>query len=235
MKRKKFGFTLAELLVVVAVIAILVGVLVPALTMVRRIARETRQRAQLTTIDLALTAFRNDSGYSDYPPSFQQDEAGQEYGGAQRLAEALLGCDLLGFHPMSTWGADCNAYEPPTPSEDNLNDRSGPYLELGTATAFRLGDLFDSTALSDAGLDGDRFVICDSFGVARVILANGDIVRAGTPILYYRANTAMVTMESGTWSENIYNFEDNMVLVDQGQIRGGAPHQLSNPNVFYSS
>jgi len=59
-KRKKSGFTMVEILAVVGIIAILVGVLIPALTMVRNMARRTQQRAQLTTIDLALTAFRND-------------------------------------------------------------------------------------------------------------------------------------------------------------------------------
>ena len=139
MKRKKSGFTMVEILAVVGIIAILVGVLIPALTMVRNMARRTQQRAQLTTIDLALTAFRNDQGH--YPPSDWPlpPDPGDNYGGAQKLAEALLGRDLLGFHPDSDWDATSTTYYPANPDDDNLNDRTEMYLELTTANAFRLG------------------------------------------------------------------------------------------------
>ena len=61
-KRFLTGFTIVELLTVLAIIAMLVGLLVPALNLVRNIAKETKQKAQLTTIGLALTAFKNDEG-----------------------------------------------------------------------------------------------------------------------------------------------------------------------------
>lgn len=100
------GFTIVELLTVLAIIAMLVGLLVPALNLVRNIAKETKQKAQLTTIGLALTAFRNDDG--DYPRSDWPVPPASpgDYCGAQKLAEALLGWDLLGFHPKSAWRAD---------------------------------------------------------------------------------------------------------------------------------
>ena len=66
-KRKKSAFTLVELLIVLGIIAILVSLLIPALTMVRKMAKETQQKAQITTIELAIVAFKND--YGDYPPS----------------------------------------------------------------------------------------------------------------------------------------------------------------------
>ena len=67
MKTKKNGFTLIELLLVLMIITLLVGLLIPSLAMVRRIAKETKQKAQLAGIDMALLAFKNDFGY--YPPS----------------------------------------------------------------------------------------------------------------------------------------------------------------------
>jgi type II secretory pathway pseudopilin PulG len=98
-----------EILVVVGIIAILVGILVPAASMVQKTAREVKQKAQFTAIDLGLAAFRSD--YGDYPPSswyypLAGTGAPQDYCGAQKLAEALLGWDLLGFHPNSAWRAD---------------------------------------------------------------------------------------------------------------------------------
>ncbi len=227
-KHKKLAFTLVELLTVLAIITMLVALLIPALMAVRNMARETQQKAQLTTIEMGLTAFKND--YGDYPPS--DWPLGSDYCGAQKLAEALLGWDLLGFHPDSIWDSGGNAYDqPPPPDEENLKQRVGPYLELATTNAFKLEDLFDDPA----PLEGETFVLCDVFGVKRITLDSGNIVKAGTPILYYRANTAMTEMENATWSEQRYNFEDNMALVDLGTIKDGTAHQLSDPDVFYSA
>ena len=95
MKRNKSGFTVVELLTVITILALLVGILLPAVTAVKTAAKETKQRAQLTTIGMGLTAFKNDFG--DYPPSDVNDN----YCGAQTLAEALVGRDLLGFNRNS--------------------------------------------------------------------------------------------------------------------------------------
>ncbi len=100
--------TVIEILVVVSIIALLVGLLLPAVHTVQKMAKETKQKAQFTSIELGLAAFKSD--YGDYPPSSWQNPnaAGgrTDYCGAQKLAEALLGWDLLGFHPDSGWRAD---------------------------------------------------------------------------------------------------------------------------------
>ena len=237
MKRKKSAFTMVEILTVVGIIAILVAVLIPALTMVRRIAKETQQKAQLTAIDLALIAFKGD--YGDYPPSDWPLPPDSRYPcGAQKLAEALLGWDLLGFHPDSEWMADGRdednvnrVYDltgTDEENEENLRARRGPYLELGTANAFRLGvsapsrrdGLFDDTA----PLAGDTYVICDVFGIKKITLANGETVKAGAPILYYRANTSKKNIEHYKFEERIYNVEDNFGLIGLGRITDGKTH-----------
>jgi len=66
-RRKRTGFTIVELLAALGIIALMVGLLIPALSMVRNTAKETKQKAQFATIELALTAFKND--YGDYPRS----------------------------------------------------------------------------------------------------------------------------------------------------------------------
>jgi prepilin-type N-terminal cleavage/methylation domain-containing protein len=182
MKRRKTGFTLVELLTVLAIISMLIGLILPSMAMVRRMAKETKQKAQLNSVGLAITGFRDD--YGDYPPSTAYSDSlpTPDYSGGQKLAEALLGRDLLGFHPQSNWSAtDPTLYDPST-----LDDRKGHYLELGTKNAFRLADLFvDATPLAP-----DTHVICDVFGVTKIELANGRKVKAGAPVLYYRANTS---------------------------------------------
>ena len=73
-----------------------------------------------------------------------------------------------------------------------MDKRRGRYLELATTNAFRLGvsgpavqdGLFNNTG----SLDPARYVICDSYGVKQVTIAPGETVKAGMPILYYRAD-----------------------------------------------
>ena len=236
MERKKTGLTIIELLIVLGIIAILTGLLVPSLSVVRKTAKETKQKAQFATIGLALEAFKND--YGDYPPSSLSPGPG--YSGSQRLAEALLGWDLLGFHPSSAWRGDGldatggpGSYDPAQTRDingdgvpDTFDERKGPYLELANVGAFRLLDLFGTNALGP--LDPNTFVICDVFGAKKISMANGKIVRAGAPILYYRANT------SGKMITTIYNVGDNIFFILVKQMADGRDHPLLSPtNQFF--
>jgi type II secretory pathway pseudopilin PulG len=232
-KRKRSGLTVIEILVVVGIIALLVGMLIPAVSTVRRMAKEVKQKAQFTAIDLALAAFKDD--YGDYPPSdhFSWLADIQQYedsSGAQKLAEALLGWDLLGFHPDSGFRADGMnrwPYEaadgtrhapgayflynradiPGVPINPDIEKRKGRYVELDTANALRLGMLFD---VGTFGL-ADRFVLCDVFGKGREVVLQGPIratrVKAGHPILYYRANASQKE------SQFVYDHFDNDTLI----------------------
>lgn len=235
MERKKTGLTVVELLIVLGIIAILVGLLVPALSAVRTMAKETKQKAQFSTIELALTAFKND--YGDYPPSaWTPAELTGDYCGSQKLAEALLGWDLLGFHPSSAWRSDgldagggAGTYDPVQTRDndgdgvpDTLSERKGPYLELATTTAFKLGDLFRSGQLAP-----DTFVICDVFGARKIVLPDGSTTKAGAPILYYRANTSRKTIGG------MYNVLDNDALVQMKLLLDGREHPLTRADNQY--
>jgi len=96
------GFTLVEALAAAAVIAILISLIIPALSKVRRSADMAKQRAQFHSIEIALEAFRADFG--DYPASDENSLTGgmfSTYPGAMKLAEAVIGQDGFGFHPRS--------------------------------------------------------------------------------------------------------------------------------------
>lgn len=241
MKCKKPAFTLIELLTVLAIVALLVGLLIPSLTMVRNSAKEAKQKTQLTEIGLALTAFRND--YGDYPPSDQlsHDTGVADYCGAQKLLEALLGRDLLGFHPKSTWSATDMTLYPLTPPPVNLDQRKGSYLELGTESAFRLSDLYTpaSLAASSTPLAANTFVICDSFGIKKITIAPGHTAKAGTPILYYKADTTKKKFDGigiPPGSQDVYNFMDNFPLIQVADTADGTPpgdHPLATLGGMY--
>ncbi len=244
MERKKKGFTMVELLVVLGIIALLIGLLLPALSAVRNVAKETKQKAQFTAIELALIAFKND--YGDYPPSDRASHVvgttASDYGGAQKLAEALLGWDLLGFHPKSAWRADGldaangpGTYDPPKTRDtnsngvpDTLDERKGPYLELATTSVFRVVDLFRPYPIGP--LVPDTYVICDVFTAKRVTMLRTDprtgqpgtvTEKAGAPILYYKANTAGKTINT------IYDVLDNDALVLVKQQADAREHPLA--------
>ena len=227
-KREKSGLTLVELLIVLAVISLLVGLLIPAVTAVKNSAMEAKQKGQFLAIDVALTAFKDD--YGDYPPSAWTPAA--IYCGAQKLSEALLGWDLLGFHPKSQFtpngwidtdgkpGLDDYIYDPADAAK--MGARKSPYLELGTTSAFRLNDLYDCSWLPTA-VGTNRYVLCDVFGATKVTLPGGKQVKAGAPILYYKADT------SGKTIDQVYTVTDNDIFVAIKERADRKPHPLHTP------
>jgi prepilin-type N-terminal cleavage/methylation domain-containing protein len=233
-KSKNSGFTMIEMLTTVTIIAILIAILVPSLSLVRRVSKETAQRSQFATIDMAIGAFKND--YGDYPPSsWQGTPPLPDYSGAQMLSEALVGWDLMGFHPKSDWRAngrdaagtvgtvyDMTGFTEPQ-KQYNLEQRKGPYLELATTGVFKLDDLF-GTGLA-VPLAGQTFVLCDVFKAKKITLTPAagktTAVMAGTPILYYKANTSSKTIDvlvEPNMDRRIYNSYDNYFLAELGRM-----------------
>ncbi len=243
----KSGFTLVELLTVLAIIALLIGLLVPALSTTRRFAKDVRQEAQLHGIEAALETFHGD--YGDYPPSNQTDLSGAHEWtcGAQKLCEALVGLDLRGYDPVSNFDiADtltnqpkAYAITPVAEEQASLQRRKGPYLKTAESVGiFNPEALFgiNQTDVLYPGSDprNREFgpVLCDAFRVKNIQIPDPTddsdppatiTVKAGTPILYYKANAASKLFPKaedgaviGDVGKYIYNITDNAVLVDLG-------------------
>lgn len=78
LRRPRKGFTLIEVLVVMSIIAILAGLLLPALAKARRNARHTIAVQAMQAISIALEGYRSDWGA--YPPDdkFAGNDAGSK-------------------------------------------------------------------------------------------------------------------------------------------------------------
>jgi type II secretory pathway pseudopilin PulG len=229
-----------------SIIVILISLLVPSLTMARRFAKEVKQRAQLRSIGAAIEIFHKDWG--DYPPSSgprpnlqesEFDENGHLYSGAMRLCEALMGQDLLGFHPESHFTSDSSQWaggpsgrwtpdglypallDPQTKPLDreNMDIRKGPYLDAENSEAYKIKDLYGNLGgFAASGADSDDRVLCDSYGRVTHRTTGRKV---GMPILYYKANTSGFRHDPNDFGGtdiqlDIYNYLDNDELVKLG-------------------
>jgi len=213
------GFTLLEMLTALAIIALMIGLLIPAIGKIQTTAQTVKQKAQFHAIEVALEAFRSDVG--DYPPSSYTRDSGQAgagtdgYCGAQKLAEVIVGMDGFGFHPLSQWrsdglqdtNSDGTGDNPlyygstgfsslsQTEKDDNLRSRKGPYLELEKANAVKLSNMYPSGNPSLFNMLADTFVLTDMFALVKN-KATGK--RTGMPILYFRADTSNTLFKPST-------------------------------------
>ncbi len=239
---RKAAFTIVELLTVMSIIVILIGLLVPALNMVRKYAWEVKQKAQFHSIDAAIELFNTE--FSGYPDSSEMGPDSLPYCGAMKLCEAMMGQDLMGFHPDSIFRSDGTdgtrllypAADTVTAVEyrDNLSIRKGPYLPLESANAYILDDIYP-----DPGVFApEHFVLCD---VYRTVTNRATGKRIGMPILYYKANTAnsLHSIDEPDNSNNIYNYMNNQRLIELGipsdPLPEGPPHRLADPIRFYKN
>lgn len=101
----RFGFTLVELLTVIAIISLLIGILVPSLARARNAAKATSGKAALKAIGDGLELFRNENpgdcpgdGFPRSKPADDPTEPGrQDIFGAQWLVRYMIGKDFKGY------------------------------------------------------------------------------------------------------------------------------------------
>ena len=239
---REAAFTIVELLTVMSIIVILIGLLVPALNQVKRYAYEVKQRAQLKSIDTAIELFNSE--LDGYPNSDALDPDGEPYCGAMKLCEAMLGQDLLGFHPDSIFSRDGTdntgrqLYETIT-----QGSRKELKLQLESANVYKMEDIYGADNVSP--FLPLNYVLCDVYTCE---VRTGE--KIGMPILYYKADTSnkwhyydaddnIVEPEVRDNRGNIYNYYDNQELValgDPGEPAGGdSQHELSEIERFYKN
>jgi type II secretory pathway pseudopilin PulG len=224
-KSQKKGFTIIELLTVLGVIMILLAMITPALNSIRKYSITVTQKKQFYAISRGLELFSTD--FDGYPDSsaVDHDNPPDNYCGAMKLCEAMVGQDGLGFHPDSVFDDKgfvettelyfCTLTKacpsmPPTPEEElNLRARK-KYLEedvqivhIGTLTRGGSNGIFDPCCT----------VLCDVYKRNELRQRNEKL---GMPILYYKADLSKLTHdpnEGPTQGTNIYNYKDNHDLL----------------------
>jgi prepilin-type N-terminal cleavage/methylation domain-containing protein len=201
---KKRAFTLIELLTVVAIIALLIGILVPAVNSARRQAKITGVRAQLDGIVKGLEMFNSDFGY--YPDSGRQEYVKSSgdalVQGSHRLFFSMVGRDQLGCPSQNP--SDVNAYYYTKDGTFNAKDSGGNsnvitaddsnFGEIGTAVkkTQRKGPYVETnglTVLKDQSNSNFNFMnlLCDKFGKFTDPAITQDFSGRNV-ILYYKAD-----------------------------------------------
>ena len=238
-QHSRHGFTIIELLTVMSIIIILISLLAPSLNRVRRYSMDVKQKVQFHSIAVALDLFNSE--FDGYPDSNATDDQGQNYCGAMKLTEAMVGQDLKGFNPASRFERSGFGNATPTPTmpypttlnypdavtyNENIRSRK-MYLQLENANAYQIKDIYDATAGGFSNyhsFDPNTYVLCDSYN--RVTNKTTG-KKMGMPILYYKADSTKLghpspgdspaTMRSYNSSGvYIYNFLDNQALIDMG-------------------
>lgn len=191
--RNRKAFSLAELLVVIGIIALLIAILVPALSSIRDKARQTNIAGKLGSIGKGLDIFSTDFG--EYPDStFRYDPIDwqgvyptktRQLSGAHWLARAMAGHDLQGVDAQGFTLRDAEALQ-----AQNTPLRTVAQLaDLPRKSRYVTDDLFarDNDKTVFPGPNGD-----DAAGTSFRFLPTGQFVmyedQFGSPILYYRAN-----------------------------------------------
>lgn len=217
------------------------------------------QEDQFRYIKEGLELFREEFG--EYPPSTDNldlydgtrshAEDPTPYGGANKLAEALVGLDKLGFHPNSDFRSDgINVLDEENGGEqdiavyhanfdcpfwetaaENLQNRKGPFIDPGVANVFEMQDVYQNTggfrssASSPSEIE-QSLVLCDVFEKTR---ETGKVT--GMPILYYRARdmyTQQKYDDADGIADDIYYYPDNHNLLELGMADGSGEHALSD-------
>jgi prepilin-type N-terminal cleavage/methylation domain-containing protein len=84
LSNRKAGFTMLELLVVMAILAILMGILLPVLARARKEARKNAARQAMNAIMMALSKYQEEHRY--YPPDDQFGGINSDPAGSQTIA-----------------------------------------------------------------------------------------------------------------------------------------------------
>jgi type II secretory pathway pseudopilin PulG len=245
------GFTIIELLTVIAIIVLIISILVPGINYSKKIAKELRVRTQIKSLGEAVEAFYGDNDF--YPPSDTTTTGAAPNNktcGAQKLAVALMGVDLHGYDPQGDFDLKKTELNPKAyaingvggatqPDEDkSISRRKEMYVTPSQdMVACDMKYLYDNTVNTQLYAGGDvpnkkmGPVICDGMKFLEIKVPTNNpsnpaetvTLNPGTPFLYFKANTDTKLFDKTKTTGNIYNYADNADLLALPPLSGDKP------------
>ena len=164
--------------------------------------------------------------------------------GAHHFTEAIIGRDKRGYEPMQNFqwyapGSDPCGYDLYDYASDKSRMRRKPlYVEIKDIGVHEIAQLYaDPCGVYDSS-EGDSPVFVDVYRQKKVTLSDGQKVNAGTPILYYRANSSSSLFrdtDETDYTKWIYNYDDNEAIIALGKVKDkNVPHEL-DVDEFYET
>jgi len=241
---KRAAFPLVELLTVMAIIALLIGILTPSLSSARDRGRKTAVLAQINAMSVGLEGFAGENG-NRYPPSNAwqyakdldapvteaqdwevADSTSEVLQGAHLLVDYLVGRDFLGYDPRPSLNGAAGGYDYDRWAAGN--SRQLPYISK---------DGIDVTNKEDDPPQDGFGIVPSTLGDPQPrIQGNGQSAtervcgvfrdKFGWPVLYYRASPTanvntpiMQTTEAAPYvyqGNGVYDGHDNEVFTSYG-------------------